>query len=121
VRVLSHELPGRQRKWAQPRRPRRRLFHLELEQTCLRIDRLDRAREHDAAAMQEARAEDERGRLPANRVEHDAFDDTDSRPAGAHTEPLGSLEPVLEHVAAPAEHVRPHNCCLPQARRARNL
>ena len=59
--------------------------------------------------MQEPRAEHERGRLAASRVEDHAFDDSDARPAGAHAEPLGICEPVLEHIAAPAEHVRPHS------------
>jgi len=102
---------ARRRPADEPREPRRlraALFHLELEHTRLRIDGFDRAREHDAAPVQEARAEDERGRRAAGRVEHDIFDDADARSAGAHAEPLGSREPVLEHVTAPAEHIRPH-------------
>jgi hypothetical protein len=71
--------------------------------------------------MQEPRADDERGCRAARRVEHDVFDDADSRAAGAHAEAFGSREPVLEHVAAPAEHVRPHISCIPQPARLPNL
>jgi hypothetical protein len=38
----------------EPRRLRDALFHLELEHSRLRIDGFDRAREHDAAPVQEA-------------------------------------------------------------------
>jgi hypothetical protein len=119
VGVLSHESPGRQREWSHPGRPRHTFLDLDLEQARLRIDRLDRAREHDAAAMQEARTEDERRRLAARRVDDDAFDDADTRPVRLHAEALGSREPVLEHVAAPAEHVRPHTESVPNLRYAK--
>ena len=90
------------------------LFHLELEDARLRVDRLDRAREHDPPAVQEPRAENERRRLPARRIDDDAFDDADTRAVSLHAEALRSREPVLEHVAAPAEHVRPHTGSVPQ-------
>jgi hypothetical protein len=50
--------PGRQpRAGAADRResgsPRRRLFHFELEDPRFRVDRLDRACEHDATPMEE--------------------------------------------------------------------
>jgi hypothetical protein len=88
------------------------LFHLELEQPRLRIDGLDRAHRDHSAAAQDAGAQDERGRLAARGVDHDVLDNSDARPTGQHREALGSHEPVLEHVAAPAEHVRPHTGCV---------
>jgi hypothetical protein len=108
VRVLCHDAPRCQRQRPNPGRARRRLLHFDLEQPRFRIDGLDRAREHDSAAVQEPGTEDERGRLAAHRVEHHAFDDADPRPVGTHAEALGIREPVLEHVAPPAEHIRPH-------------
>ena len=84
------------------------LFDFELEQPRLRIHCLDRPREHDAAPMEKARAEDERGGLAARRIDDDVFDDADAGAVRLHAEALGSREPVLEHVATPAEHIRPH-------------
>ena len=132
MRGVSHEPPGCQRRCAQsrsepagergePGRLRRAFFHLELEEPRLRIDGLDRAREHHTAAMQETRAEDERGGRAVRRVEHDVFDDPDARPAGSHVEAFRPREPVLENVAAPAEHVRPHVGSVPQPSGIRNL
>jgi len=135
VRVPSHEPPGRQRECAQsrrqprsaaadrlePGRTRRPFLQFELEEARLRVDGFDGAYEHDAAAVQEPRADHERGCRAAGRVEHDVLDHADSRAAGAHGEAFGSREPVLEHVAAPAEHVRPHIRSIPQPGRAPNL
>ena len=104
----SRESHGLESRWA-----RRRFRHLEVEHALLRVDGLDGVDEDDATAMQEARAEHERGRRAANGVEHAAFDDADPRAPSAHAEALGSGKPVREHVTAPAEHVRPHteNVC----------
>ena len=136
MRVLSHEAPYRDRECpeARPqprrngtrerhhsRRTRRPLDDFEVEQPRLGIDGLDGPREHDAPAVQERRADDERRRLSPNGVPHDVPDDADSGTSRADDEPVGVCEPVLEHVATPAEHVRPHRASLPQPHLRPNL
>ena len=93
------------------------LLHLELERARLRIDRLDRAREHDAPAVQEPRAEHERGRLAARRVEHDAVDDTDTRPVNGRRTPRHSRASTRARCCPGRTHTPPQSVLTATPRR----
>jgi hypothetical protein len=71
------------------------LFHLEYAR--LGVDRGDLGGRDDLTAAKAARADDERGCAPVERLDDHALD----LAARAHGEPLRVREPVLEDVAPP--------------------